>query len=240
MKHLTLVRGLPGSGKTSFVWRCMGDMLESAIQMATDDYFMVSKLRSPATCDCYERHMDDDYGEGQFSPQSCCYEEVYDYIRMMEEDSKVLGKNHAKCLAAAKTAMEDDKYQSIWVHNTFSCRWEMEPYMDLAKSHGFQVTIIDIFDGGLSNEELHARGTHKVPLKVIEDMRGRWESEWRLHDTRPPWERTTAVQDFGIANVAATIVSGTDPIHEAEEAEKIDFADRKREELINSKQEDKS
>lgn len=41
MPILTLVRGLPGSGKTSFVWRCIGDSLEKSKQIATDDFFMV-------------------------------------------------------------------------------------------------------------------------------------------------------------------------------------------------------
>lgn len=217
MKHLTLVRGLPGCGKTSFVWAVLGDMadlsLRHVVQLATDSWFMVNG--------------------------------VYKF------DGSKLGEYHAKCLEAARVAMREGK--RVWVHNTFSCRWEMEPYLQLAREVGYRVDVIDLYDGGLTDDELCERGEHSVPIESIADMRERWEHDWKNGNPIPPWERKvddefyegdegnpTLIQEIGIANMAANIASGTDPIHEAEEAEKIDFANRKREELINSKQEDKS
>ena len=181
MKHLTLVRGLPGSGKTSFMWRCVGDMLGVVYQIATDDFFMVD-------------------GKYQFDP-------------------KLLTENHEKCRLQVQEWLEGQK-GDVWVHNTFSCRWEMEPYLTLAASNNYFVTVIDIFDGGCTDEELAKRNSHGVPIEGITAMRNRWEHDWKNGDPEPPWNRTTLIQDMGIASMAKTIVSGTDPIHEAEEAEK--------------------
>jgi len=37
------------------------------------------------------------------------------------------------------------------------------------------VRIIDLYDGGLTNDQLAARNVHKVPVVVIARMRARWE-----------------------------------------------------------------
>ena len=44
VKYLTLIRGLPGAGKTSWMWSAIGDMLEDYIAIATDDWFMVDDV----------------------------------------------------------------------------------------------------------------------------------------------------------------------------------------------------
>jgi len=182
MNMLTLERGMPGSGKTSFMWSLVGDMLEDVVELATDTWFMVNG--------------------------------VYKF------DGSKLGEYHAACLEAAKVAMSEDK--RVWVHNTFSCRWEMEPYLVLAKKFGYRVDVIDLYDGGLTDEELCERGEHGVPIEGIAEMRGRWEPDWKNGNPIPPWERDkplTPIQKMGVASMAKTIVSGTDPIHEAEKKE---------------------
>jgi predicted kinase len=61
------------------------------------------------------------------------------------------------------------------VSNTFSKKWEVEPYIKLCKKHGVDYKIIDLFDAGLSDEQLFHRNVHEVPMHVIKAMRERWE-----------------------------------------------------------------
>jgi predicted kinase len=70
------------------------------------------------------------------------------------------------------------KGYSVVVHNTFSCRWEMQPYLEAAERHNARVAVLDLFDAGLSDEELSQRGLHSVPVEVISRMRERWEHDW--------------------------------------------------------------
>jgi hypothetical protein len=102
-------------------------------------------------------------------------------------DPSRLGEVHAACLAAVKADLA--KHGSAATANTFSCRWEMEPYLAHAREEGVNVQVIDLFDGGLTDEELAARCVHGAPVEGIAAMRTRWEHDWEAGDVRPPWER---------------------------------------------------
>jgi hypothetical protein len=75
------------------------------------------------------------------------------------------------------------------VANTFTQRWEMEPYLRMASQYGARIVVIDAFDGGMTDEELAVKNIHGVPVEGIRAMRNRWEADWRAGDPRPPWER---------------------------------------------------
>ena len=57
----------------------------------------------------------------------------------------------------------------IVVSNTFTQEWEMQPYYDLAKEHGYQVysLIVENRHGGVNE--------HNVPQEVLEKMKNRFE-----------------------------------------------------------------
>lgn len=57
---------------------------------------------------------------------------------------------------------------SCVVANTFTRRWEMQPYFDAAKEAGVPVRVIEA-KGKWKN-------CHGVPAYAIERMRDRWES----------------------------------------------------------------
>ena len=154
MSSIVLVRGLPGSGKTT-----MAKMI-SAVSP-------VGRHHAPELCAA------DDYFYND--------EGVYTF------DPTLLGAAHADCQARAVLAVKNGR--SVVVHNTFTQRWEMEPYIQLAHAHDCRLIVLSVFDGGCDDETLASRNSHGVPLEGIKAMRDRWEFDWKDGDTRPPWER---------------------------------------------------
>jgi hypothetical protein len=163
MAELFIVRGLPGSGKTS-----LGHKL-SLLVYSADDFFT------------------DEKGQYNFDPSR-------------------LGEAHAACQLSVRKALEFE-CGKVAVTNTFTERWEIEPYLrivaEVNENLAFQavdreeedefepirVTVIDMFDGGLSDEELSSRNVHGVPAAGIAAMRSRYEFDWKSGNPVPPWER---------------------------------------------------
>lgn len=61
------------------------------------------------------------------------------------------------------------KTPTIAVANTFTQEWEMQPYLDLAKEHGYTVHTI-IVENRHGNESIH-----NVPKATVEKMKKRFE-----------------------------------------------------------------
>lgn len=91
-------------------------------------------------------------------------------------DPSKLADAHAQCQNNARQCLVDGG--SCIVANTFTQRWEMEVYLQMANELGVNVNIVDLFDGGCSDEELAARNTHGVPLPAIQAMRKRYQLDW--------------------------------------------------------------
>ena len=102
-------------------------------------------------------------------------------------DPKGLPDAHGWCLDQATQGLQAGL--PVVVHNTFTQRWEMEPYLAAAAAAGLTVDVVSVFDGGCSDEELAERNTHGVPLASIQAMRERWEENWQDGNPTPPWQR---------------------------------------------------
>lgn len=125
MKVLHLIRGLPGSGKTTLAHA----LASKANCMAADDFFT-----SPT-------------GDYNFDPTK-------------------LGEAHKDCQMRCESAMAGSA-ETICAHNTFSQKWEMEPYMLLANKYGYSVSVLEC-QSAFGN-------VHNVPETSIAAMRARWE-----------------------------------------------------------------
>ena len=122
---LLLIRGLPGSGKTT-----LAEVMAKAgyEHYETDQYF---------------------YREG-----------VY------RREASELSKAHAWCLESVRESLS--RGARCVVSNTFTKIWEMKPYLELVKTVGDTVLVLE------------AQGTwvnvHGVPGWKIDQMRERWQS----------------------------------------------------------------
>jgi predicted kinase len=124
-KVLFIVRGLPGSGKSTFAKTFGGQHYEA-------DMFFI-----------------DEDGNYKF-------------------DGTKIKDAHKWCQSFVKTDMMLE-YPKIVVSNTFTQEWEMKPYMDLAKEHGYKVFTIVV-------ENRHGgNNVHNVPEDKIEQMANRFE-----------------------------------------------------------------
>lgn len=139
---LTLVRGLPGAGKSTFAG-------SEAIE--ADQYFCQNKE-----------------GEYKFDP-------------------KQLKDAHNWCQQRTREQLESSS--DATVANTFTQRWEMQSYIDMAKELGAELVVHDVYDGGQTDETLAERNVHGVPLEAIQRMRARYESDWGNGNPMPPWAR---------------------------------------------------
>lgn len=77
---------------------------------------------------------------------------------------------------AALTRALCSKYQGVLVlDNTNTQVIHFSWAIELAQKEGWEVVIHDLFDGGLTDEELAARTTHNVPLITIQRYRAIYE-----------------------------------------------------------------
>lgn len=75
---------------------------------------------------------------------------------------------HKWCQLRVEHNMEDG-IEKIAVSNTFTQEWEMEPYFEMAKRHGYKVfsLIVENRHGGTN--------VHEVPEEKVEQMKNRFE-----------------------------------------------------------------
>ena len=123
---LILVRGISGSGKTTYAKKLVKDD-PTLSHYEADMYF-------------YQN------GEYKFNPAK-------------------LKDAHAWCKAQTEIDMICGK--SVIVSNTFTQKWEIQPYIELGKKYGAEV-IIKKAIGNYQN-------IHGVPIETLKKMKDRWE-----------------------------------------------------------------
>ena len=127
-RALILLRGLPGSGKTT-----LADILNEKDKypvFSIDDYFMDKKT-----------------GEYKFE---------YD-------------KNHLaykQCEEKVRSCMEK-KHKKIFVHNTFTLEWELEPYFIMASEFNYWIFVVTVENrhNGLNEHDISVEQIRKMAEK---------------------------------------------------------------------------
>lgn len=84
-----------------------------------------------------------------------------------EFDGSKLKQAHEWCQLRVQKYMEDN--DDIVVSNTFSQKWEMQPYLELAHRFGYYVVVMTV------NNVHGTKNVHDVPESSINRMRDRWE-----------------------------------------------------------------
>jgi predicted ABC-type ATPase len=123
---LILIRGISGSGKTTYAKKLMQQ--DPSLSHYEADMFF---------------YKDGDYA---FDPTK-------------------LKDAHAWCKNQTEEDLRNGK--SVIVSNTFTQKWEIEPYIQLGKKYGAEI-ILKKATGNYQN-------VHGVPPEALERMRSRWE-----------------------------------------------------------------
>lgn len=100
----------------------------------------------------------------------------YDDDDVYNFDAEQLKDAHDWCKQEVESCMVQN-FNIIAVHNTFTRRWEVEPYIELANKHDYQVTVISLFDAGLNDIQLAKRSLHGIPVNSVRAQRNRWEDD---------------------------------------------------------------
>jgi len=77
-------------------------------------------------------------------------------------DHSKLSEAHDWCKAEVESCAKEG-YEVIVVHNTFTKRWEVSPYMEIAQRHGYRVQIINLYDNGLND----AHHKHQLATRAL-------------------------------------------------------------------------
>ena len=88
-------------------------------------------------------------------------------------DASKLGQAHADCQRRLRKAMENDTYPLV-VSNTSMTRWELNPYLAMAREFGYEVTIYKI--KGPWDAKLYAsRNAHGVTVEIVQKQINKYQ-----------------------------------------------------------------
>lgn len=150
--QLILVRGLPGSGKTTLARMLVAfTYTDEAIVIEADQFFMEDEM------------VINEKGDVRSTGK-----EVYNF------DPAKLQEAHAWCQSQVRACLQ--RGMRVVCSNTFARKWMIQIYANIAKECGVEMKVVSLFDDGKSDETLAARNTHGVSIETIARMRAVWQT----------------------------------------------------------------
>ncbi len=164
-KLLIIMRGLPGSGKSSKAKKIQSTL--GGEIFSTDDY--------PGLYD------KDESGNVLFHG-----------MEGMDTGMPMIVKAHNWNQERAFNAMSR-VVSPVIIDNTHVQKWEARPYVEAAKKYGYNIAVEEAdtpwkFDV----KELSGRNTHRVPLERLQGMLDMWEKDFDVSsilESKAPWEK---------------------------------------------------
>ena len=100
-------------------------------------------------------------------------------------DFEKLKEAHAWCQQECLSMIEEG-LDTIVVHNTFTRKWECDPYFKIAEENEYKITCVSLYDAGCSDKELEERCEHGLNTHQISEQRKRWDLNVFPHRTNRP------------------------------------------------------
>lgn len=158
MSYLVLIRGLPGSGKTTLACELMNFLIDVPNLWAVDCVLGtggVYKTDGPTLS----------FGISEVDMFMVDENDKYSF------DANRLSDCHNKCRESVEKHMKLCRQFSYtgyhFVTNTFMKRWELEDYLQMAKTYGWNVVVV--------NMKTTHPNLHGVTKNTIERMSQKWE-----------------------------------------------------------------
>ena len=158
-KTLFIMRGLPGSGKSSIAQSLVGGECQ---HVTTRDVFrcLLGKHGVVCTTDAYHYDEWSEDGIYNFNP-----ERLKEFHQLNQHAVRFFMKQNVP---------------GIVVDNTNIKRWECERYTRLAELFGYKVVVVEV--PHISIDTCEQRNQHGVPREALERMEMSWE-KFRLNGT---------------------------------------------------------
>ena len=164
MKKCVILRGVPGSGKSTVAQKLLEECWDIQVQIpgTTGDEYMTSARGVICSADDYFKTTDG----------------VYNF------NAKLLKNAHEYCRSKVETCMQNIAglvggqmaYDVIVVDNTNTRHWEYQPYVELAEKYGYEVEIKVVGEFDKESVLKYAqRNTHGVPVDKVIAMAERFE-----------------------------------------------------------------
>lgn len=151
-KTLIIMRGIPGSGKSSIAASLTGGDCRHVTSNSGARYLYG---REGVVCST------DSYFYDEWSPDG-------NYVF----DPSKLGKNHAANQQAVADAMNMG-VPCIVVDNTHVQKWETDAYTGMAEANGYKIVVVEV--PHVSVDLCDERNSHGVPREALERMDNKWE-----------------------------------------------------------------
>lgn len=145
MKFLFVMRGIPGSGKTTIATVLAGGLF-------TVRRFVGSREYAVCSADNYKDYYDEN-GKYVWTPEKC-------------------EKAHKYCKELFLDAIKEEKHIIIDNTNITPKNWEY--YTKIGKENGYTVIFVSIPPEESKLEEYANRNKHGVPIETIKQMHKNW------------------------------------------------------------------